>query len=372
MIGTAARKIHPPLKNLGLAGKLGFHPHTHRIAPIPESEHTIHITASCFERTHPMEEMNHHHLTRGLLATPDRILVATDLTDTDSLMPHAIAQAKAYGARLTLVHAVAPLCITCREEAAIRYAEQAEVIHGLRAKLLAEARAVEAQNVICDAVVHTGTPSEIIQEELNYRDATRLLMGTHGRGKLGQFVLGSVAHELVQSVDVPVFVVGPHARLAERIAPRRILHPVSLTGNFRESFRVACDIARKYEAELTLLHVLGRNSPSDRWVSSQMATEWAQDGLDHLIDDAGKQASPIQICISTGKLADEILKTAQRIDADWIVLGAGNEPRTWQFRDSAAFRVLAEADRPVLTVHRKPLSHAESGANAAPLSAVIG
>jgi len=320
-----------------------------------------------------MEALNHHHLTRGLLATPDRILVATDLTDTDSLIPHAVAQAKTYGARLTLVHAVAPLCVTCGEEAVIRYAEQSQVIHDLRTKLLAEARAIEAQGIPCDAVVHTGTANEVIQEELNYRDATRLIMGTHGRNKLGQFVLGSVAHELVQNVEMPVFVVGPHARVAtEHVAPRKILHPVSLTGNFRESFCVACDIARKYQAELTLLHVLGRNSRSERWVSSQLAIEWAQEGLERLMASAEKPLPLMQTCVSTGKLAEEILKTAGSMAADWIVLGASNEPRRWSFRDTAAFRVLAESSCPVLTVHREPLLQQPASMPSASMHATMG
>jgi len=40
-------------------------------------------------------------------AKPGRIVLASDLTDLDFLLPHAIAQAKAYGATLTLAHAVA-------------------------------------------------------------------------------------------------------------------------------------------------------------------------------------------------------------------------------------------------------------------------
>jgi nucleotide-binding universal stress UspA family protein len=173
-------------------------------------------------------------------------------------------------------------------------------------------------------------------------------------------------------VDVPVFVVGPHAHPAERVAPRKILHPVSLTAKSKESFRVACDIARKYQAELTLLHVLGRNSHSGPWVSSQMATEWAQDGLDRLIADAEKQIPPIQTCISTGKLADEILKAAKTADADWIVLGVSSEPLHWSFRDTAAFRVLAEADRPVLTVHRDSLHSVPSERAAGAIGVSIG
>lgn len=39
---------------------------------------------------------------------PGRILVATDLTDDDYLVPHAVAQARASNARVTLLHAILP------------------------------------------------------------------------------------------------------------------------------------------------------------------------------------------------------------------------------------------------------------------------
>jgi len=43
----------------------------------------------------------------SLLAAPSSIVVATDLTDTERLLPRAIAQAKRTGAQITLVHALA-------------------------------------------------------------------------------------------------------------------------------------------------------------------------------------------------------------------------------------------------------------------------
>jgi len=37
---------------------------------------------------------------------PEKILVATDLADTEYLIPHAVAQARACGSALTLVHVI--------------------------------------------------------------------------------------------------------------------------------------------------------------------------------------------------------------------------------------------------------------------------
>ena len=53
------------------------------------------------------------------LAAPDQILVATDLTDTEYLLPHAIAQAHASGAQVTLVHVILPSDIVPAEAGAL-------------------------------------------------------------------------------------------------------------------------------------------------------------------------------------------------------------------------------------------------------------
>jgi Universal stress protein family len=58
------------------------------------------------------------------LASPDHILVATDLTDTDYLVPHAIAQAKDCGAHLTVVHAISPPDALLMESGATAYVNE--------------------------------------------------------------------------------------------------------------------------------------------------------------------------------------------------------------------------------------------------------
>ena len=319
-----------------------------------------------------MEDYGQHRFTRGALATPDRIVVATDLADMESLAPHAISQAKAYNARLTLVHAVEPLCVTSGEEAAIRYAEHAELMRQKRAKLVAEAKKIEDAGVPCDSVVRTGTPDEIVCEEIAERDATRLIMGTYGRGRLGQLAVGSVAHDLANCVDVPVFVVGPHARQSsEHVTPRRILHPVSFAGSYVESFQLAMDIAWKYKAELTVMHVLSRDV-IESMVNAEGAMEWAQNSLDRLVADARKHLPHVYTWVRTGKLAEQILKASVCVGANWIVLGSRGEPRHWPFRESAAFQLVAAAGCPVLTVHHETYRHAPENVLDISLSAPMG
>ncbi|HEX3473173.1 MAG TPA: universal stress protein, partial [Silvibacterium sp.] len=49
-----------------------------------------------------------NHDSYRTFAAPDKILLATNLDDTGYLVPHAIAQARASGATLTLAHVTPP------------------------------------------------------------------------------------------------------------------------------------------------------------------------------------------------------------------------------------------------------------------------
>jgi nucleotide-binding universal stress UspA family protein len=279
--------------------------------------------------------------------------VATDLTDTDCLATHAIAQAKASGAKVTLVHALAPWDAVPMDGSVIPYVDKAMIARDVRVMLLGTARQFESQGIACDVVVRDGCAGEVIREELERINATRLIMGTHGRGKLGQLTLGSVAHDLIAKVPVPIFVVGPHARdSVQHVTPRSILHPVSLLGDYRESLHLALQIAQAYEAELTLLHVLDRNV--NQSIDPKRIIAWAQNALDALIPNATSPVFPVHTRVVSGNLAEEILKAAVQTNADWIVLGADGGLRSWFFPESAACKMVATAPCPVLTLRHQP------------------
>jgi nucleotide-binding universal stress UspA family protein len=286
-------------------------------------------------------------------AAPERILVATDLTDADCLVPHAIAQAKASGARVTLVHALPASDVVPLDGAAIPYVDKAKIVRDVRVLLLGVAQQFELQGIACETTVRDGSAGDVIREELGRINATRLIMGTHGRGKLGQLTLGSVAHDLIAKVPVPIFVVGPHARdSVQHVTPRRILHPVSLMGDYRESLHLALEIAQAYKAELTLLHVLDRNVNQN--IDPERSISWAKNALNSLIPEATSPVSALHTRVVSGNLAEEILKAAVQTHADWIVLGADGGLRSWFFPESAACKMVATAPCPVLTLRHQP------------------
>jgi nucleotide-binding universal stress UspA family protein len=299
-----------------------------------------------------MKDLTANDPIKPTLAAPERILVATDLADTEYLVPHAIAQAKATGAQVTLIHALLPSDRAAMDRAT--YLDPAKMERDVRLRLLGAARQFEAEGIVCGTAVRDGSPLTVICQELSRTNATRLIMGSHGRGRIGQFTLGSAARELITHMDVPVFVVGPQARAGSQHAtPKRILHPVSLIGEYRETLDLALEITRMYQAELTLLHVLETDSKDTR--DHERTMEWAVNALTALVPDAVKLISAVRVVVSSGKLAEEILKAAGESDADWIVLGANGGLGVWPFTDGAAYKVLSAAKCPVLTLRHEPL-----------------
>jgi len=144
-------------------------------------------------------------------AMPERILVATDMTDTDALVPHAIAQARANGAEVMLLHAVAESAAV--DEAEGDYLAKVKRLRDLRVELLGVARRFESQGIACATAVRNGAASEVICAELDRCSVSRIILGAGGREGVGPFLPGSVARELDGRVGVPISVVGMNGQV---------------------------------------------------------------------------------------------------------------------------------------------------------------
>jgi nucleotide-binding universal stress UspA family protein len=82
--------------------------------------------------------------------------------------------------------------------------------------------------------------------------------------------------------------------------------------------------------------------------------KWAKHALEALAAVEMNPVPPVHTLVTTGKLAEEILKVADQANADWIVLGVDGGHRFSPFNQSAAYKVLTTAARPVLTLCHEP------------------
>lgn len=295
------------------------------------------------------------------LAKPARIVVATDLKDCDLLLPHAIAQAKTCGAHLTLVHASITAGMTAFDSEGIVMSPE-ELKWELQAETTMEnlVSEVRAQGISCDSVVtHISFPQDVLPREVRRDGAQRLIMATHGRGKMGQITLGSVAHELLSTLDIPIFAVGPYAGSGPRhCSPKTILHPISFSEGYEQGIAFARNIAELYGAELILMHVLDPDLRDS--TNPKQTVQWAKKALDDAIRDRTTLMVPLLTHVACGNVVEEILNTAATHRADWIVLGTKHLPKAPLLFNSIAYKVLARAGAPVLALPHKVREHKES------------
>jgi nucleotide-binding universal stress UspA family protein len=291
---------------------------------------------------------------------PGVILVATDLSDLDRLMPFAIEQAGESGARLILLHVLSSRTAISVDAAGMPYYDTVSVVEFVEKELLHWCQQAQILNIPCDALVREGNPTQEIAAAVRQFQVDRILLGTRSRSKLGKLLLGSVAEQVLRSVNLPVITVGPEAHLAvENGAQQRVvLHATTLRETSRPSAALACTIAANQKAKLVLLHVL---PPAD-----EMMREGLPTGLDSLAMRELRQLAAetgAGCCLEVEPLAIhgnptiEILAEAAARNASLIVLGATKRSAfEYLTRDRTIYRVLAHARCPVLTL-REPIDH---------------
>jgi len=139
---------------------------------------------------------------------------------------------------------------------------------------------------------------------------------------------------------------------------QKILHPTDFSDPAREAFRLACALARHYHAEIVILHVAapppvvayGEVVPT---VSHPPGYhDWLWQELRKIQPD--DPALTVSYQLLEGDAAKEIVKFAQQMGADLIVMGThGRTGLMHLLMGSVAEEVVRHATCPVLTVRAK-------------------
>lgn len=286
-------------------------------------------------------------------AAPARIVVATDLTDAEYLLPYATAQARASHASLVLVHAVLPHESAPMEGGAAAYYDPLRMDRDARLMLEGLARNVRDQGIECATAVRHGFVPDVINEVVRNSGATRLILGTHGRRGLKRFVLGSVARQLLEAIEVPVCTVGPRAHKGALTQIETILHPVSLSGMHEASATLALELGRQCGAQVVLLHVVPPAPSSGR--DPARAMEAATEQLQRLIPRDAQSRTRVDVRSAHGTTVAEILAAAEENRAGLIVLGVHAPAHSWlPGTEPAAYKILVSAPCPVLSLRVNP------------------
>jgi nucleotide-binding universal stress UspA family protein len=143
---------------------------------------------------------------------------------------------------------------------------------------------------------------------------------------------------------------------------RKILCPVDFSDTSREAMRQALAIARRFESEAIVLHVLGdvpllsAYTGNPRLEDLKSSQQWAQHNLTEFVHGVGDSGTRVQIELihsleHGGTTERAIVHYAQQHGVDLLVMGKhGRKPLEDFFFGSVTDRVLRHARCPVLVV----------------------
>ena len=136
------------------------------------------------------------------------VVLATDLSATsEAATTAALDLAGTLGARLLAVSVIDPGSLRLPGG---RFRQRVDQVRSEREhvaqSLVARGRSI---GVAVDFLVWEGDPGESIIEAAMAESADMIVVGSHGRGTVGRFLIGSVSDHVVRNAQCPVLVVRP-------------------------------------------------------------------------------------------------------------------------------------------------------------------
>jgi len=282
--------------------------------------------------------------------TGRNILLATDLSDcSQRALDHALEIASRYESRLCLFHCIdpAPYYLTEPDAAQITRddarRELEELVSDLRRRGM-------ARNLEINVVVDVGDLSVLIPQLVDDLELALVIVGTHGRTGWKKLVLGSVAEMVVDKVSCPVLCVGPYSdgRRVREFGPQNIVFASEHSARCKLAESYASSLACKYHSRLTAIDVLENRLGRVRARISQFG--WYDPDLESADLDSA-ETIPLQLPTEIGTQSDLILRVADHVAADLIVLAIPETHNfTHRFVSTNSYQVLINAACPVLTV----------------------
>jgi nucleotide-binding universal stress UspA family protein len=216
--------------------------------------------------------------------------------------------------------------------------------------------------------VHEGAVANVILDLAEAQAVSLIVMGTHGLRGIERAMLGSVTDKVLRKAHCPVLAVRKPAHdlvtqagVLDVIQLQRILCCTDFSDQSEQALEYAVSLAREYEAELTLLHVLeGVAGSAD--VENEIAK--AMENLEKQLSPETRTNCKVNTLVRIGNPYQQIIELALESRTDLIVMGVrGRNALDLAVFGSTTYRVVQLGPCPVLVVHtreRKPTGSNDS------------
>ncbi len=184
-----------------------------------------------------------------------------------------------------------------------------------------------------------GDPAEHIIDFSRSHGTDLIMMPTQGKGLYRRFLLGSVTAKVLHDADCPVWT-GTHMEDAppiESLSVRKILCAVDLDPVGVKTLRWCAQLAETFQAELSGIHVVAPDGDSGA----------ARYGLDEMLQNTGVK---IRFDVERGDIAKTIRSTAERLNADLLVIGRSSQAGTFGRLTANSYSIVRQAPCPVISV----------------------
>ncbi|MEX5214166.1 MAG: universal stress protein [Nitrospiraceae bacterium] len=295
----------------------------------------------------------------------ERILLATDFsTGATRALAYASFFASAWNTHLDLLHVI-PLWPDADLLGAFDHVRLGHIRQEIGVKLEGLTSHLKRTGVRAQAHQEEGIPSERIVAAAGTHKADLVVVGSHGHSGLEHVLLGSTAERVIKGASCPVLTVRPlhlsrnemSARAStDTVRMRHILLATDLSESSLPAVDCALQMGRKFQASVTILHVmewrsLGVSFSMSAFAGWEKLRESIEARLLDMTERFKAECSTARYLVNEGSPADVILEVAQEQPCDMIVIGThGRRGVSRLLLGSVAEAVLRRADCPVLTV----------------------
>ena len=258
----------------------------------------------------------------------NKILLPLDGSElAEKALAPAVALAEAFSAEIVLLRVVVPLFIKIDPDLYQRIIDgdqkEAEIyLSGIQLRSLFSTISVKGETVV-------GKAAKSILDYSQENEIDLIVMSSHGRSGISRWVYGSVADKVLHKAECSVVIVHPQVE-TEPFAHKRILVPLDGSLEAERVLGPALKLAHEVTAELVLLRVAEMppipKEPVNGWPGVESVMQVAEmEARTYLwrvresLIDGGVQ---IDTHVATGPVAEGIIDTADKLQADLIVMSS--------------------------------------------------
>jgi nucleotide-binding universal stress UspA family protein len=233
-----------------------------------------------------------------------------------------------------------------------RHRERHDALAAARDRLL-------ERSIPAEAEIRFGDPATEILREVASGGYRLIAMTTHGRIGLNRMLFGSIAHRVLQSSPVPLFLFRPLQRPDETLSPaetseparfKKVLVPLDGSEAAEEILPAVTEFARTFGSKLTLFRAVpgGEEAGEHRRLAEEYLRQWK-----YTLSYEGFEP---EVEVRSGTAAEEALSLIRERGIDVVAMTThGHTGLSRAVYGSVAERLLADGGVPVLTMRNRRL-----------------